>query len=234
MDDLIVAIHQPNLYPWLGYFHKIAKSDTFIFLDDVQIQKTGASYTNRVSIAVAGSPHHITAPIRRRSGVWNINETELLNDRWIEQTTKTLQSTYSKAAHFLQVRDLIFGLVRYAEPRLSNYNINFITRLSHELGLGAAFRCSSELPLAAADPTQRLAALTRSVGGTVYLSGNGAAAYQDEQTFRACDIKMEYIDNSRLQYHQLGRHAFVPGLSILDAIFNLGIEQTSSLLRSNC
>ncbi|MEC8198310.1 MAG: WbqC family protein, partial [Pseudomonadota bacterium] len=45
---MIVAIHQPNYFPWLGYFRKMIEADVFIFLDDVQFSK--GSYTNRVGI----------------------------------------------------------------------------------------------------------------------------------------------------------------------------------------
>jgi len=44
----IVSIHQPNYFPWLGYFYKIVNSDVFVFLDNVQFSKN--SYINRVQI----------------------------------------------------------------------------------------------------------------------------------------------------------------------------------------
>ena len=41
-----IAIHQPNFFPWLGYFDKISRSDDFVFLNDVQFQKTGGLTLN--------------------------------------------------------------------------------------------------------------------------------------------------------------------------------------------
>ena len=32
----IIAIHQPNFFPWLGYFLKIQQSNTFVFYDSCQ------------------------------------------------------------------------------------------------------------------------------------------------------------------------------------------------------
>ena len=55
--DKIVAIHQPNFFPWLGYFDKINKSDIFIFLDDVQFPKKGGNWTNRVQLMVLEVPN---------------------------------------------------------------------------------------------------------------------------------------------------------------------------------
>jgi hypothetical protein len=29
----VVAIHQPNFLPWLGFFDKLARADVFVLLD---------------------------------------------------------------------------------------------------------------------------------------------------------------------------------------------------------
>ena len=40
VDRRLCAIHEPNFFPWLGYFEKMSRSDVFVFLDDAQLQKT--------------------------------------------------------------------------------------------------------------------------------------------------------------------------------------------------
>jgi hypothetical protein len=45
---MIVAAHQPNFIPWLGYFDKMQKADLFVSVDHVQMERQ--SYQNRTSI----------------------------------------------------------------------------------------------------------------------------------------------------------------------------------------
>ncbi|MBI4640810.1 MAG: WbqC family protein, partial [Candidatus Tectomicrobia bacterium] len=36
---MMIAIHQPQYLPWLGYFDKIDQADIFVILDTVQYTK---------------------------------------------------------------------------------------------------------------------------------------------------------------------------------------------------
>lgn len=96
----VVAIHQPNFMPWIGYFYKIYQADKFIFLDDVQIQKKGASFSNRVNILIEGEEKYLTVPIKRGSGIRNINTTRFNDNRWRNKIISNLQANYARANFF--------------------------------------------------------------------------------------------------------------------------------------
>ena len=54
--------------------------------------------------------------------------------------------------------------------------------------------------------------------------------YLDVDLFEKNNIKVEFQDfNSKIEYSQVGE-SFLPGLSILDALFNIGSEKTKDLI----
>ena len=69
-----VAIHQPNFFPWMGYFHKIANCNTFVYLDDVQF--SNGSVTGRTKIMVNDKPSWLSIPIHWSFG-YKINEVKV-------------------------------------------------------------------------------------------------------------------------------------------------------------
>ena len=219
----VVGIHQPNFMPWLGYFYKIFQSDTFIFLDDVQFQKTGASYTNRVSINMNGQSSYITVPIKRKNGTWNINETEFANQNWKKKIIGTLQANYAKAPFFKENKDLIFDLISFKANNLADYNINFIIQISKKLEFDTKFVKSSDYNIYSR-LTQRLIDLIKKVEGDTYLSGSGGDNYQDKESFDKNNIKLIYNTMPKYKYTQFRTDEFIAGLSIIDAIFNIGFK----------
>src|ERR1700730_2689424 len=54
VGERVVAIHQPNFLPWLGYFDKLARCDMFVLLDSVQFPKRNGTWMNRVKVLVGG------------------------------------------------------------------------------------------------------------------------------------------------------------------------------------
>ncbi|MBU2027138.1 MAG: WbqC family protein, partial [Proteobacteria bacterium] len=58
---MIVAVHQPQYLPWLGYFDKIDRADVFVLLDTVQFKKN--EWQNRNRIKAAAGPQWLTVPV---------------------------------------------------------------------------------------------------------------------------------------------------------------------------
>jgi len=61
---MIVAIHQPQFMPWLGYFDKMDRADCFVLLDNVQFKKN--EWQNRNRIKTAQGAMWLTVPVTYR------------------------------------------------------------------------------------------------------------------------------------------------------------------------
>ncbi|NCA14282.1 MAG: wbmP, partial [Proteobacteria bacterium] len=144
---MIVAVHQPNFFPWLGYFDKLVRSDCFIVLDDVQFPKKGGTWMNRVQIARDGRPHWLTAPVDRGySGVRLISEMRFAPERsWRDEVWRAIELAYSRAPCWSEAADLLKPLVFHESQSLVDYNVHGTRSLLKALGIaGRVLRLASE------------------------------------------------------------------------------------------
>lgn len=229
----IVAIHQPNFFPWLGYFDKIRRADVFIFLDDVQYQKTGGSWSNRVQISINGEGRWLTAPADRSfHGTKNINDMFFSSrEDWRSKMLKSLVTTYKRTPFFDEAYSLIEPLVQNPENNIAEYNIHAIKTLSHALGLSTKSMAKSSELTTESCATERLIDLTLKTGGNIYLCGGGAGNYQDDDAFQKAGVKLLYQSFLHPEYPQSWRQDFIAGLSIIDALMNIGLEGAMKLLK---
>jgi RimJ/RimL family protein N-acetyltransferase len=180
----VVAIHQPNFFPWLGFFDKLARADTFVLLDTVEFSK--GSRTNRVEVLVGGKPHWITAPVKRAGIAGPIRDVRIDESRdWREKIVKTLRQSYSGSAQLPLVSDLI----THREGRLAHYNEHAIRHLAEALGITTAIVRASELDVRGS-ATELLVDIVRAVGGSAYLAGGGAGGYQQDDRFAKSGIAL--------------------------------------------
>jgi hypothetical protein len=228
----LVAIHQPNFYPWLGFFDKWHRADVFVLLDDVQYPKTGGGWTNRCGILVNGDKAWFTAPINRSfHGVKAICEIELSKEMiWREKLMRKLEHAYSRAPHYSEIQAIIGADLLTGQSHLFQLNLSSIKRIGGALGLDQNKIILSSSINVEARATQRLRDIVQEVRGSAYLSGGGAGGYQDEYVFSDAGIDLVYQNFKAHEYQQIENDAFVPGLSVLDALCFLGIEGTRKLL----
>lgn len=214
---IVCAIHQPNFFPWLGYFDKIRQADIFIFMDDVAYPKSGSgmgTWTNRVRLAIQGRGAWVKCPVRREPGEQRIREV-VIDDRqpWRKKLLRTLEVNYKKAPHYGDAMGVLEPLIHYESDRIADFNIHAVETISKILGVSARFVAQSEQPTRG-QGTELLINLTRAVGAEVYLAGGGASGYQIDEMFGPETVQLRHQDFRPLPYGDSAR--WIPGLSVID------------------
>lgn len=230
----VVAIHQPNFFPWMGYFNKVARCDRFVFLDNVQIPRTGAgSWVNRVRLLIGGGPKWFTLPVSKSGAFHAINQTVVVADPVQRaKLVNSIRMNYRRAPHFDEIFPLVDRLLNDPDSNLAAFNMKAIVAISELLGFsGTRFVRASDLPSSGEMSTDRLVRLVQEVGGTAYLYGEGAAqGYQENERFLAAGLTPMAQSFAHPLYKQFNASEFIPGLSIIDVLMNCGAQGTRNLL----
>lgn len=224
-----IAIHQPNFMPWLGYFYKMAQADVFVILNNVQYEKNG--YTNRVKIKTAQGAIWLTLPIQRQFPQ-TIQQIKLANFSQIkEKILKTIAQNYTKAPYFDDLFPQLKKIFSRDWQYLADLNLRLLKLLKRKLGIKTKLVTASQFKInGKADDL--LIELCQALSAKTYISGSGGSKYQDENKFKKSGLKLEYCDFNHPTYQQL-YPPFIPGLSVIDLLFNHGPASAEILLKKN-
>lgn len=217
-----VAILQSNYAPWKGYFDIIAAVDTFVVYDSVQYTKN--DWRNRNKIKTPRGLSWLTIAVRHHFGQ-SIEETTVSDPLWSTRHWDQLRQNYSGAAHFKEFGPLFKNV--YEEVRDSRYlsaiNSRFIRLVNEALGVKTVISTSRDYRLVDGQ-TERLVDLCRQSGADEYVSGPAAKAYLQEGLFGSAGITIRYMDYSGYPEYQQLYPPFAHDVSILDLIFNEGVN----------
>lgn len=201
----------------------------FVILDDVQFTKN--SFINRNRIKTPQGETWITMPVRQTGKFGqNINET-LLVDRHRNATKiiKNLQANYAKAPHFEEHFSLVSQALLYEEDNLAAYNIQLLDKVMRFLGIETKTIRSSDLGHVEGVSTERLVNICLQLKATSYLCGFGGKKYQDEEMFTERNIQVVTSSFHHPAYKQRWGD-FIPNMSVVDLIFNAGVNSQEILL----
>jgi hypothetical protein len=216
-----VAIMQPYFFPYLGYFQLIAASDVFVLHDDVQYIKAG--WVNRNRILFNGESRMITLPVQKDSYELPINARMYVRDEKARKDILNLiKQAYLKAPFFPQVFPFLNELLMYGDCNVARYNENLVRLIADYLGLTCKIITSSGMDknnsLAG---EQRVLEMCKQLEATRYINPQGGQSLYDTATFRDRGIDLRFIVMRPASYNQ-GTAAFIPYLSIIDALMWLG------------
>jgi hypothetical protein len=225
---MIVCVHQPNFLPWLGFFAKAARSDIYVVMDNVQFPKN--CWTNRVKIAGNGEPLWLTVPVRHGRLETLIADIEIDHSRdWVRQHRATLEARYSRSPFFKALYPELAGILETRAGRLVELNTLLIRWVLDACGVQTSVVIGSKLK-AVGKASKLVVAQCQSVGATAYVAGQGSADYEDMEVYENAGIQYRRLEFHHPEYPQYGRSQFTPGLSIVDALFNVGAQGVGLLL----
>tara|TARA_R100000306_G_C4378451_1_gene143054 strand:+ start:2547 stop:3248 length:702 start_codon:yes stop_codon:yes gene_type:complete len=225
-----LAIMQPYLFPYLGYFQLIHAVDTFVFYDDVHFIKRG--WINRNRLIFNKEPHYFTVPLQKASQNKRINEVEVaLTDAWLKTFFKTLTQNYSKAPYFKETYELVERVFSSGHQTISGLAMESIIQVCLYLGIDTQFEVSSQTygNTINYEKADRLIAITAQKGYRDYVNPAGGKDLYDPPYFKSKGIQLLFIDHELVPYTQFGNE-FVNGLSIIDVLMFNTPEETKKLM----
>jgi hypothetical protein len=224
---VIVAIHQPQFMPWLGYFDKMDQADAFVLLDNVQYKKN--EWQNRNRIRTAQGKQWLTVPVRFKFPAL-INQVGINNEEnWRNKHWQVLRTNYAKAPYWESVHDDLQAFYQRPCDMLTDLNQASVTWLKQQMGIATELYLASEMELSQ-EPTQRLVDICKSVGAKTYLAGADGAKYMELELFAEAGLEILFQEYEHPTYPQLF-DSCETHLSALDLVLNCGPASLETVRR---
>ena len=231
--NLTLGVMQPYLFPYMGYFQLIAAADRFVVYDDVNYIKQG--WVNRNRILVNGAPHTFTLPLSGAGSFSPINTIALDPQRygvWCGKFLRTVAQAYVRAPYQRPVQELLERVLHGPHERLVDVLLNGIREVMAHIGLGAEL-----VPTSAVYGNQHLSGQARILdicareGAGRYLNAIGGRELYGTAAFAERGVALSFL-RSRLPEYRHGKHPFVPGLSILDAMMFVPPDELRGMMNA--
>ena len=192
----IVAIHQPETFPYAGYLNKMMSADVFIILDDVQFKKNNFQNRNRI---YRGKSEWLTIPVDLKCRLDStIQYTKIsYNVDWKSRVLHQIELAYNRSPYYESIMGNLRPIIEGAGDSIFDFNMDVIYFFRDYLGINTPLIQSSTLGTES-HKSDLVLEICETVGATTYLSGAGGAGYLNEQRFREKGIKVLYqkFDNS--------------------------------------
>jgi len=224
-----MAVMQPYLFPYIGYFQLIKAVNQFVIFDDVTHIKKG--WINRNRILVNGKPHMFTVPLRNNSQNILIRDLKVsVTDSWYKKILKTLEYSYLKAPYYSTIVEIIKDVIFTPSIFLIDWQLNSFNRiidyLSIHTGIVSSSGISNQDQLRG---EERIIDICRRHNCKEYINLSGGSNLYNVDRFRHNYLELRFLHSKEVKYRQFDS-PFVPGLSIIDVLMFCSVEQILCLL----
>jgi WbqC-like protein family len=230
-SPMTIAIMQPYLFPYIGYFQLIHTADKFVFYDDVNFIKQG--WVNRNRILQASQPIFFTLPVKKISSYTKICDTKIdvkSFPLWKSKFLKTLQYNYSKAPYFKIAFDVIESVLAIDSLTINDFAKKSVVGILDYIGIITSIIPSSSIynnQILSAQ--ERVMDICKKENAIHYINVSGGVALYNTSDFENNGIKLSFIKSKVPVYKQF-TDTFHSGLSIIDVLMFCSKEQILSMM----
>ena len=226
----IIAIHQPEYLPWLGFFKKIMNSKLFILLDDVQFEKK--SWQSRNRIRTASGTTLLSVPVHAHLDS-KLNDVKIDNSKkWANKHKKSILFNYANAPYFEEYRNAIELIFEKKFELLVDLNYEIIKLVMNELEIKSKIIFSSGLKIPQ-NASDRVLNICKVVNADHYITGTTwAKSHLKTKDFEKSNITIEFQEFQHPIYKQT-HEKFIPRMSIIDLLFNEGKKKSKQILQNS-
>ena len=230
-----VTIHQPDFMPWLGLFYKIYISDVFVILDHVEMDVKNSAWLKRVKFFLNNKVEWVSIPlVRPKEGhMLRIQNIEVaIENKEFNKKKNQIVNQYRKHPYYSEIEPIINKYFSKDSNLVCEKNIEFIKDIIERLDIDTKIIRSSTLNISTSKNQMNID-IVKKINGGVYISGMGADGYQISSDFEKQRLMLEYsnFNADHYKYPQKNAKVFESGLSVVDALMNLGFNGVSKLLR---
>lgn len=228
---MILTAHQPVYLPWLGLFNKIVSADLFCYFDIAQYQTR--DYNNRNKVKTNSGVQWLSVPVESKNHFRKTaGEIKIVQDGWQSSHIRTIELQYKKTPHFKKYFEKISqAILESSTGTLGELNLCMLKEFNSILGIQTPIVIASDYDFQGAK-SDLVLDMCKKLGASRYIFGSQGMKYADVESFHAegiIPIFQEYIHPTYRQLHG----DFVPNMSILDLIFNVGDQSLDVLMRDN-
>jgi len=221
-----LSAHQPiYLGGYLGHFAKMAWCDQWIVFDVCPMEDSG--FENRQRILGPNGVQMLTVPIHRTRETRLDDVRVAGNSSWQRKHWRSIELAYQRAPHWGLYSGGLYTLLTRRWESLADLDIALLRFFMEALGLSVPIRRASDMGLKGSKSDLVLDMVLKA-GATEYLFGPLGREYADVPAFERAGVRVHFQEYQHPTYPQM-KPGFVPSLSVLDLLMNVGPDSLKVL-----
>jgi hypothetical protein len=174
---MIVTIHQPEHFPYEGFFQKLERADVFVVLDNVKFRKNYFQNRNKI-LTRSGTEDWVTVPVEKSADSKDIKDVEVSRDpTWRKKVVRKIKENLKFDSSEI-----------YQHDKLIDINMSSIRWCMQNMKVERDIVFASSLGVTGGK-SELLSNIVRSLGATKYISGPSGRDYLDMSYFEGIEVE---------------------------------------------